>query len=216
MRHAEAALLKAQKDYDELYLLRRRHSESLRARLLESRKKRQQTRVQSKPSQPRPDPVDHPKPANQLLSAEAKVRRIERTDVSPTLAHEVFKETNSLDGTAARLNLGRKTIIYLLREAGIDVVEDMALKHERGTPLRELSRRNGPGISTISRWIKSTGRTVRPGSSITEHSEKEILSTYEKCGVPNQTAESCRKSWATIRSVLVKHGKWGGKLPPPT
>lgn len=158
---------------------------------------------------PRPEFLqDYPRPTAQLLNDDEKRRAPEVVDILPAQALGTYRFLKSLDGASACLGVGRRTTIQLLKEAGVDLFEDIALQWDSGVPLRELSRCHGPPPQTISNWIKKTGRTIVPRNANKRYDEAEIIRIYQQFQSANAPARQLELSWSTVRKVLVRNGKW--------
>jgi hypothetical protein len=200
------ALETAQKAYDDL-----EHLRTKRLHIARPQRRRRTRRFEFVLPGLAPPPAtlhDYPRPAARLLSDDEKRRAPEVVEIAPARALETYRCLNSLDGTSACLGVGRKTTIRLLKEAGVDLFEDIACEWDRGIPLRELSRCHGPPPQTISHWIKKTGRTVAPRNANRRYDEAEIIRIYDECQSANAPARQLGLSWSTVRKVLVRNGKW--------
>lgn len=162
----------------------------------------------SGPVPPPAAPHDYPRPAPRLLSDREKRRAPKRMEIVPAEALATFRFLNSPDGTSARLGIGRKITIWLLKEAGVDLFKDIACQLDKGAALREISRCHGPPPRTFSNWIKKNGRIVAPRNANRRYDAAEIIRIYDQCQSANAPARQLRLSWSTVRKVLVRNGRW--------
>lgn len=131
------------------------------------------------------------------------------------VVRETFDLVKSFGGLAATHSLDRTQTKRALRDAGIDICEDIARDWDRGISVQELSRRHGVGRDTIARWIRKTGRIVNPRNGNRRYDEALILETFRATRSVNKAAIAAEVSWATARAVLSRSGKRAeGKLKP--
>lgn len=157
-------------------------------------------------------PQNHPKPASQMLPQPSMtISRILWGDPpppEPDAVRETYHLVKSFHGFAATHSLSRSRALKVLRQAGIDIYEEVSRDWDDGVPIRELSRRHGPGRDTIARWIRKTGREIKPGNGNRKYDEALIVATYEETRSGNRAAHVAGVSWNTTRSVLRRHGLW--------
>lgn len=159
---------------------------------------------------------DFPKPASRMPQ-HPKNRWNWKPPASPETAvvRETFKLVKSFGGLASTHSLDHTQTKRALREAGIDICEEIARDWDRGISVQELSRRHGVGRDTIARWIRKTGRIVNPRNGNRRYDEALILETFRATRSVNKAAIASEVSWATARAVLSRSGKrTEGKLKP--
>ncbi len=111
----------------------------------------------------------------------------------------LFREIGSLDQFAKHLETTRRNAIHALKAAGVDVLEDIAKQWENKTSLRRLSEQHGPTPQTISKWIKSTGRQIKPRNSNRIYDETTMHALFRQKWTINSIAEAMKLSWATVQ-----------------
>nr|WP_319249531.1 hypothetical protein [uncultured Celeribacter sp.] len=111
----------------------------------------------------------------------------------------LFQEVGSLDEFAKRLEITRRGAIHVLKTAGFDVVENIAKAWEGGKSLRALSKEHGPTPQTISKWIKSTGRLIKPRNSNQKYDRARMYELFDDGWTTNKIATTMKLSWATVQ-----------------
>ncbi|WP_050525414.1 helix-turn-helix domain-containing protein [Pseudorhodobacter aquimaris] len=111
----------------------------------------------------------------------------------------LFQEVKSLDQFAKRLKITRRDAIYTLKTAGFDVLESIAKEWENGKSLRILSKKHGPTPQTISKWIKSTGRQIKPRNSNEKYDRARINELFDDGWTTNKIAKALNLSWNTVQ-----------------
>lgn len=161
---------------------------------------------------PPADRQDYPKPASRMLpkpsTSISVILRGHPPLPEPDCVRETYRLVKSFHGFAATHSLPRNRAIKALKQAGIDIYEEVARDWDNEVPIRELSRRHGPGRDTIARWIRKTGREIKSGNSNREYDEALIVATYKKTRSANRAAQAAGISWATARSALRRHDLW--------
>lgn len=113
----------------------------------------------------------------------------------------LYRELASLDAFAKHLSLTRKTAVYKLRTAGVDVIEEIAVAWQNGLALRHLSAQHGPLPQTISQWIKSTGRQIKPRNSNPKYDPRRLQECFELGWTTNRIAKTMGLSWSTVQNA---------------
>jgi len=121
----------------------------------------------------------------------------------------LFQEAGSLDEFAKRLEITRRGAIQALKAADFDVIEDIAREWEGGKSLRVLSQEHGPTPQTISKWIKSTGRVIKPRNSNQKYDRARMYELFDDGWTTNKIATTMKLSWATVQSC--KTSWWEAK-----
>lgn len=154
-----------------------------------------------------PERQDFPKPASRMPQ-HSKNRRNWKPSAPPESAvvRETFDLVKSFGGLATTHSLDHTQTKRALRDAGIDICEEIARDWDRGIAVKELSRRHGVGRDTISRWIRKAGREIMPRNSNWRYDESLIAKTFDKTQSVNKAARAAGVSWATARSVLSRYG----------
>lgn len=111
----------------------------------------------------------------------------------------LFERVQSLDDFARELGITRRNAIHALKSAGIDVFEAIAKDWENGQSLRVLSQKHGPTPQTISNWIKSTGREIKPRNSNEKYNRKRVDELFDDGWTTNKIAKTIKLSWATVQ-----------------
>ncbi|MBM1817855.1 hypothetical protein [Pseudosulfitobacter pseudonitzschiae] len=140
-----------------------------------------------------------------IYSFEADISIVRPSDELVSL----FQEAGSLDQFAKRLAITRREAIHALKAAGFDVVEDIAREWEGGKSLRVLSKEHGPTPQTISKWIKSTGRTIKPRNSNQKYDRARMYELFDDGWTTNKIATTMKLSWATVQRC--KTSWWNAK-----
>ncbi|RVV97175.1 hypothetical protein EKE94_14195 [Mesobaculum littorinae] len=207
LREAREQLEAAQKTIAEL--------EGVRRRLYASRRKRARHKV-APPKGPETDVVatnvedtcENSVPVSNSLERLLRHRKQKAPLPEPAEIKRVYEELGSLGRVAKALGRDRRETAKALAAAGIDIREDIARQWESGSSLRELRERHGLGCDTISRWIKSTGRTVEPRNANRKCDEQLIVETYLETRSANRCAQVAGVSWGKARDVLRQRGMW--------
>lgn len=212
LAEAKAALRSAQAIIDELEQVMR--VASLK-KMLRERSVRRFTEAKNKITPVFiPDRQDYPKPASRMLPEPSiSLSMLLRKSLPPPLpepgvVRETYNLVKSFYGFAATHSLTGSRALEALKQAGINIIEEVALDWDNGTPIRELSRRHGPGRDTIARWIRKTGREIKPGNGNRTYDEALIVATYKETRSGNRAAQVAGVSWDTARSILRRHGLW--------
>ncbi|WP_135058772.1 helix-hairpin-helix domain-containing protein [Paracoccus salipaludis] len=121
---------------------------------------------------------------------------------------ERYETVRSINSFAFGLGLQRADAIKALKNAGIDIYEEIARAWQKGTSVRELSRCHGVGRDTISRWIRRTGRAVPIANSRKRYDEQVVVNVYQETRSCNRAAKAAHVAWRTAKMVLVRHGLW--------
>lgn len=111
----------------------------------------------------------------------------------------LFQEAGSLDEFAKRLEITRRGAIHALKAADFDVIEDIAREWECGKSLRVLSQEHGPTPQTLSKWIKSTGRVIKPRNSNQKYDRARMYELFDDGWTTNKIATIMKLSWATVQ-----------------
>ncbi|NVK45235.1 MAG: hypothetical protein HWE33_02940 [Rhodobacteraceae bacterium] len=111
----------------------------------------------------------------------------------------LFQVVGSLDQFAKRLAITRRDALHALKAAGFDVVEDIAKAWECGKSLRTLSQKHGPTPQTISKWIKSTGRVIKPRNSNQKYDRARMYELFDDGWTTNKIATTMKLSWGTVQ-----------------
>ncbi|WOI33047.1 hypothetical protein R1T40_19245 [Tritonibacter scottomollicae] len=111
----------------------------------------------------------------------------------------LFQEVGSLDQFAKRLAITRRDAIHGLKAAGFDIVENIAKAWEGGKSLRALSQVHGPTPQTLSKWIKSTGRAIKPRNSNQKYDRARLYELFDDGWTTNKIAMTMKLSWATVQ-----------------
>lgn len=111
----------------------------------------------------------------------------------------LFQDIKSLDQFAKRLRITRRNAIHALKAVGFDVLESIAKEWENGQSLRNLSEKHGPMPQTISKWIKSTGREIKPRNSNEKYDREQINRWFDAGWTTNKIAKRLGHSWATMQ-----------------
>lgn len=127
-------------------------------------------------------------------------------EMSPDRLTSLFREIGSLDQFAKRLKTTRRFAIQTLRAAGVDVLEEIARAWEGGSSLRSLSVKHGPIPQTLSKWIKATGRQIKPRNSNQRYDPCQIRALGSKKWSTNRIATHMRLSWATVQKARSSGG----------
>ena len=149
-----------------------------------------------------------PNPLSWRRSPEARAaaRAVEKAKENCPLSDEdlinLFRTTGGIDGFAEQLTVERRRALRWLKKAGVDVFEEIAREWEDGSSLRKLSAKHGPLPKTISNWIKSTGRVVRPRNSNPKYDITKIYSYKKMRWSTNRIALDMGLSWATVQRVI--------------
>lgn len=112
-----------------------------------------------------------------------------------------FYKIESLDKFAKHINVTRKTAIQMLRNKGLNLIEEIAIAWENGSSLRKLSKLHGPLPQTISKWIKSTGRNMQPRNSNRKYDVELIEKLFDEKCTTNKIAKLLGLSWATVQKL---------------
>lgn len=121
--------------------------------------------------------------------------------VAPEVLRAKYRQIDSLDGFAKAMKISRRGAILLLKLNGIDVVEEIALAWEDRVSLRDLSAKHGPITQTISNWIKSTGRQVKPRNSNHRYDLVEMHELFDEKRSTNEIAIKMGRSWKTVQRI---------------
>lgn len=117
----------------------------------------------------------------------------------------LFERVQFLDPFARELGITRRNAIHALKTAGIDVYEAIAKDWDNNVSLRELSIKHGPMPQTISNWIKSTGREIKPRNSNEKYDRAQIYKLFDDGRTTNDIAKTMELSWATVQKCK---GDW--------
>jgi len=115
---------------------------------------------------------------------------------------KLFQRSETLDTFAASLGVPRRQSIARLKAAGVDLFENISLEWENGTSLRKLGKKYSVMPQTISNWIKSTGREIKPRNSNKRYDTEQIIAHWEKGWSPNKIAIHLSLSWATVQKAI--------------
>lgn len=150
---------------------------------------------------------DFPKPASRIPQ-HCKNRWNWKPPAPPKsqVVRETFDLVRSFGGLAATHSLDHAQTKRALRDAGIDICEEVARDWDRGISIHELSRRHGTGRDTIARWIRKTGRKINPRNGNRRCDEALIVKTYGETNSVNKAAIAAGVAWDTARSVLLRYG----------
>jgi hypothetical protein len=206
LRKAEEDLQRAQAAYDELEPLRQK-----RAFLFRRRRTRNRTVPTAQELETQKRLADERiRKRNQRRKEEAQkrafiysVQRDYETPSSPEDLLAVFYQIGSLDQFAKQIQTTRRCAVQLLMSAGLDVIELIAKDWEAGMSLRALSHKHGPTPQTISSWIKSTGRRIKPRNSNQKYDLSKMLGLFSKRWTTNRIAKEMSLSWATVQKARV-------------
>lgn len=171
--------------------------------------------IQSEETAPR---HNFPKPASIKRSRPNSILRLldPPAPPAPEAILDTFAQVKSFGGLAATYSLDHSQTRRALRDAGIDIYEEVARDWDRGTSIQELSRRHGTGRDTIARWIRKTGRNINPRNGNRHYDEALIAKTFREASSVNRAAKAAGVSWATARAVLSRYGlREEGRSKPP-
>ncbi|MGH1444916.1 MAG: hypothetical protein ACRBBO_02610 [Cognatishimia sp.] len=209
---AQKALRLAQEAYDALASLRPQ-------KIIASRRKQLQRRKRSADKDARAQRQENEhSAAKRCLRIQERARppsfykgfqpniRIEQP-VEELLA--LFEQVQSLDQFARELGITRRNAIHALKTAGLDVFEAISKDWDNSVSLRELSRKHGPMPQTISNWIKSTGREIKPRNSNEKYDRKQVDELFDSGWTTNKIAKTMELSWATVQKC--KERWWHAK-----
>lgn len=124
----------------------------------------------------------------------------------------LFHDIKSLDQFAKRLRITRRNAIHALKKVGFDVLESIAKEWQNGKSLRDLSEKHGPMPQTISKWIKSTGREIKPRNSNEKYDREQINRWFDAGWTTNKIAKRLGHSWATMQKCY--ESWWEAKQKP--
>lgn len=212
LSEAEDNLRRAQAAYDKLAPLRLKETfEVTSPRKLAQRQKRRTLAPVESNSQPK-DVTKNRGTRKFEQRSTARLRTLiygEPPKASPSMEPpellELYQKLASIDVFASRLEVTRQTALSLLKSAGKDVVEEISQEWENGSSLRDLSSKHGPLPQTISRWIKSTGRQIKPRNSNPKYDQSLILKLSAEKWSINRIAKHMGISWATVRRTIVSN-----------
>jgi len=137
----------------------------------------------------------------ELMSAKAAKSR-ESCHLSDDELVQLYRSNEAISRFSAHLDIGLRKAIIWLRKAGVDVIEEVAKEWEDGSSIRKLSKKHGPLPQTISNWIKSTGRQVKPRNSNKKYDEERIKELCTELWPTNKIAKNMGLSWATVQRVI--------------
>ena len=163
------------------------------------------SRIHFKKDAPR---QDYPKPASKIPSPRYTCEQLLNPPPMPPrdAIIDTFSLVKSFAGVAITHSLGRGQTRRALRDAGIDICEEAVRDWDHGISVQELSRRHGIGRDTIARWIRKTGRTIKPRNGNRRYDEELIAETYRETNSVNKAALAAGVAWDTARSVLSRNG----------
>jgi len=133
----------------------------------------------------------------------------------PERLAEIFRQTGKLDLFATQIGTTRRSAIRLLKSSAVDIIEEIALEWEAGTSLRSLSAKHGPLPQTISRWIKSTGRQIKPRNANQKYDQKLMEQLFTQKWSTNKIAIELKCSWATVQKVRDEYQKRNASINSP-
>lgn len=108
----------------------------------------------------------------------------------------------SIGELAKQFNISRRGVADRLKKVGIDVFEKIAIEWENGASLRELSKAHGPLPTTLSNWIKSTGREIKPRNSKAKIDPEEVRLLRSQGYSTNKIKNKLGVAWATVQKVI--------------
>lgn len=149
----------------------------------------------------------HPLPASKMVVQRGLCSQSPAV-LSPGELRDRYALVRSINSFSYGLGLRRAEGIKALKNAGIDIHEEIARDWQNGMSVRELSRCHGVGRDTISRWIRRTGRTVPVANSRRRYDEQVVVNVYQETRSCNRAAKAAGVAWRTAKVVLVRHGLW--------
>ncbi|RDD70990.1 helix-turn-helix domain-containing protein [Paracoccus versutus] len=160
---------------------------------------------------------DFPKPASKRCSRPSSLSRLLYPPTPPPREAiiDTFGLVKSFGGLANTYSMGHAQTHQALRDAGINIWEEVARDWDRGISVKELSRRHGIGRDTVARWIRKTGRIVNPRNGNRRSDEALIVKTYEETYSVNKAAIAAGVAWAMARAVLLRDDAWTEKRRKP-
>lgn len=205
---AEAELCRAKRAYDELSSLRIR-----RPLRLTKRKNRAQVQIsddQLRSQRIASETALHERKLVLLKAAEERAffnsfQNDSAAEISTKRLLALFRKIGSLDHFARHVNLTRRNAINALKIAGVDVIEEIAREWEKGSSLRDLSAKHGPLPQTLSKWVKATGRQIRPRNSNQKYELDRMKELFNRKWTTNRIAISMGLSWATVQKASDLH-----------
>ncbi|MCK8484193.1 hypothetical protein MUY21_09105 [Aliiroseovarius sp. S2029] len=202
LRQAKEALCLAQEAYDRLASqrpirlpARRQKQLQIRRSLTDEEKRARLREAERSATKRRLELQEQAQKRAFVYSLGADVNIVRPTDELVSL----FQEVGSLDQFAKRLAITRRDAIHVLKAAGFDVVENIAKAWEGGESLRVLSKEHGPTPQTISKWIKSTGRTIKLRNSNQKYDRARMYELFDDGWTTNKIATTMKLSWATVQ-----------------
>lgn len=202
LRQAKEALRLAQEAYDRLASqrplripARRRNQIQNRRSLTEEEKRARRRETERRATKRRLELQEQAQKRAFIYSFGANNSIVQPTDELVSL----FQVVGCLDQFAKRLAITRRGAIHVLKAAGFDVVEDIAKAWEGGKSLRALSQEHGPTPQTISKWIKSTGRVIKPRNSNQKYDRARMYGLFDDGWTTNKIATTMELSWATVQ-----------------
>lgn len=154
-----------------------------------------------------PERQDFPKPASMipthLRNIWLKQEPLRLPDSESV--RKTFRLVRSFGGLATTYRLDHHQTMMALRNAGIDIYEEVARQWDSDISIKELRRQHGVGRDTIARWIKKTGRKIMPRNGNWRYDEALIAKTFDDTGSVNKAAKAAGVSWDTARAVLSRY-----------
>jgi hypothetical protein len=207
LRKAEEDLKRAQAAYDKLKPLRRKRISLFWRRRMRERRAPTAQELETQKRLAEEKITEQ----NQCLREESQkrsfiysVQRDYETPSSPEELCEFFYQIGSLDQFAQQIRTTRRSAMQLLKSAGLDVVMFIAKEWEAGMSLRALSHKHGPTPQTISNWVKSTGRRIKPRNSNQRYDLSRMSELFSKKWSTNKIAKEMKLSWATVQKARVE------------
>jgi hypothetical protein len=206
LRTAEDDLRRAEAAYEALAHLRRKRTLLWRSKRIRRRKKPTAEELKARELLAE----EHIRERNQRRKEKAQtdaflysIQQNHGVTSSPEDLVTLFKQIGSLDKFAKEIGTTRRSAIRLLKSAGLDVIEYIAKNWDEGESLRVLSSTHGPTPQTISKWIKSTGRRIKPRNGNQKHDLSTMAELFSKKWTTNKIAKTMGLSWATVQKARV-------------
>jgi len=204
---AEREFKVAREKYAALAHLREKRSNFILNKRIAARAKRKPSNKRWPPMlKSNSDEVRTIRNALDLIKRGQDASEIKSTNRMNELSHdellELFQRSETIDVFAASLGIPRRQSIARLKTAGVDIFEDISAEWENGTSLRKLGKKYGVMPQTISNWIKSTGREIKPRNSNKRYDPKQIIAFRLQGWSPNKIAIHMKLSWATVQKTI--------------
>ena len=206
LQSAEEELERAKENYDKLasLLQKKNDFQMLKRRKRKNKRKKGVAAL---------EPIESDANLNQRRASSSLLKRFERMSAKAAKSRQschlsddelvqLYRSSETIIRFSAHLDIGLRKAINWLRKAGVDVIEEVSKEWDGGSSLRKLSKKHGPLPQTISNWIKSTGRQVKPRNSNKKYDEKRIRELCDEQWPTNKIAKSMGLSWATVQRII--------------